>query len=89
MSSGFIGSSTASGHLRDDRSMTYLSERARTQVSATSKEREGVKLPRGGPRGSETASRWELLIELEAAYSLIAELAERVEALEAEAKRAS
>jgi hypothetical protein len=67
--------------------VTSLSERARAQVSATAKEREGVKSPPGGPRGSEGASRWELLKELEGAYGLIAEMAERVERLEDEAKR--
>lgn len=68
--------------------MTSLSERAREQVSATAKEREGVQCPRGGPRVSDSASRWELLGELESAYGFIAELAERVERLEAEAERA-
>lgn len=67
--------------------MTYLSERASEQVSATAREREGVKRPRGGPQGSDSASRWELLMQLEGAYGLIAELAERVEGLEVEAKR--
>ncbi|MCL8250065.1 hypothetical protein AERO_01600 [Aeromicrobium fastidiosum] len=66
--------------------MTSLRERAREQVSATARERERVMYPRGGPQGSEGASRWELLMELEGAYSLIAELADRVEGLEAEAK---
>ena len=72
----------------DDGAVTSLSERAREQVSATATEREGVKPPRGGPRASEGASRWELLMELECAYSLIAELAEKVERLEVEIKRA-
>lgn len=71
----------------DDSGVTSLSERVREQVSATAREREGVKRPSGGPRGSEGASRWELLTELEGAYRLIAELAESVEGLEVEAKR--
>ena len=66
--------------------MTSLSERAREQVSATARERAGVRRPRGGPQGSEGASRWELLMELEGAYKLIAELAEKVETLEVEIK---
>lgn len=54
-----------------------LSQRAREQVSAAAREREGAKPPRGGPRGSEGASRWELLTEPEGAHILIAELAEK------------
>jgi hypothetical protein len=64
--------------------MTSLSERARKEAVATAAERTAVKPPPGGPRTSEGASRWELLTELETAYTLIAELAEKVEALERE-----
>ena len=67
--------------------MVSLSERAREQVTATAREREGVQYPRGGPRASDSASRWELLSELEGLHRLIAELAERVEQLEVEAER--
>lgn len=66
----------------DDGAVTSISERAREQVSTTAEERDGVKQPSGGPRRSDAASRWELLKELESAYSFIAELAERVEELE-------
>ena len=83
--SRFIAATT--GGRCDDGAVTSLSKRAREQVSATAREREGVKCPRGGPQGSEGASRWELLMELEGAYSLIAELAEKVERLEVEIKR--
>jgi hypothetical protein len=71
----------------DDGAVTSISERAREQVSATAEERDGVKQPFGGPRGSDGASRWELLKELEGVYSLIAELAERVEGLERKVER--
>jgi hypothetical protein len=82
---GTVTSPTGGGC--DDALMTALSERARTQATDTAKEREGVKMPRGGPRSSDHASRWELLKELEDAYNLIAELAEKVEALERDRDR--
>jgi len=71
----------------DDGAVTSISKRALEQVSAAAEERDGVKQPPGGPRKSDGASRWELLKELEGTYSLIAELAERVEELERRVER--
>jgi hypothetical protein len=62
--------------------MTGLSERARQLAAEVVDERKKTKLPLGGVHGSEGASRWELLSALEVAYELIANLAEKVEALE-------
>ena len=67
--------------------MPSISERARERASAAASEREDVKRPSGGAGTTNSASRWELLTELERAYGLIADLAEKVERLESEGNR--
>lgn len=77
-----MNSTLTTGNQCDDGAVMSISERAREQVVALLEKREGVKRPLGGFSGSEGASRWELLKELEGAYGLVADLAERVERLE-------
>jgi hypothetical protein len=59
-----------------------LSDRARALAAEAADKRQRTKAPMGGYGATDSASRSELLGQLETAYGLVAELAERVEALE-------